>query len=612
MRSPTRLLLELTRGHRKRYVLATAILFCATVCLYGQPVVVGLTIDSILGTKPASGAAARLIDFAGGREWLRAHLWLIASCVVAATLIGGIFTFGKMGIGASIAESIARQLRNRLHDHLQHLPCSYHDRSQTGDLVQRCSTDVETVRLFYADQILEILRASLLLLTALPILFWLDWKMAFVAIAMLPIVVVFSVVFFAKVRTTFKALDEADGAMTATIQENLTGIRVVRAFARQEFERGKFSAKNNDRRAKDWKLLKVLAAYWSLSDLMCLGQMALILIVGAARVKSGAMSVGELVTFMMCSGLYIWPVRHMGRVIAELGKATVAITRIDEILQTPREQPPANAIPLPSETRGEVQFADVSFKHRDTLVLNGINFTIPAGGTLALLGPSGSGKSTIAHLLMRFYDPTDGVIRIDGVDIAKVSQKEVREKIAVVMQEPFLFSRSIKENIRFARPSANDADIVEAASMAAVHDSIDKFEKRYDTVVGERGITLSGGQRQRVAIARALLHEAPILILDDALSAVDTETESTILDALRTRKGQRTTILIAHRLSTLQHADQILVLEHGKIVQRGDHESLVNADGLYRRLWQIQTALEDDLRSTETPLQRELQTSNEL
>jgi ATP-binding cassette subfamily B protein len=285
----------------------------------------------------------------------------------------------------------------------------------------------------------------------------------------------------------------------------------------------------------------------------------------------------------------------------------VAIGRIDEILQTQREQAPAKVAPLPASKLGEVVFDDVSFAHRETPVLQHISFTIPAGSTLALLGPSGSGKSTIAHLLMRFYDPASGSIRIDGMDIVALDQKTVRSQIAVVMQEPFLFSRSIRENIRFARPAAVDDEIVEAATMAAVHESIAQFEKQYDTVVGERGITLSGGQRQRVAIARALLHDAPILILDDALSAVDTETESQILDALRHRHSRRTTILIAHRLSTVMHADQILVLEHGRIVQRGDHQSLVNSEGLYRKLWQIQTALEDDLRATQSESNEEFQ-----
>jgi len=600
--------LELTRGHRWRYVLATAVLFAATLCLYGQPLFVGIAIDSILGDK-VSSLSSKLIEFAGGRAWLRAHLWPVSAAIVFATALGGIFTFGKMRIGASTAETIARQLRDRLYNHLQRLPTAWHDRAQTGDLVQRCSTDVETVRLFYADQVLEVLRASILLLTAIPILFWLDSRMALVAIAVLPVVVAFAIVFFARVRTTFKALDEADGAMTTTIQENLTGIRVVRAFARQDFERSKFQLKNAQRLEKDWNVLKVLAAYWSMSDFMCLGQMALILLVGAGRVQSGAMTVGALVTFLMCSGLYIWPVRHMGRVIAELGKASVAIGRIDEILQTAVEQPPPTPALLPDACDGAVEFENVTFAHRESNVLEGITFTVAPGTTLALLGPSGAGKSTIAHLLMRFYDPQKGAIRIDGVDIATIDQAAVRARIAVVMQEPFLFSRSIKENIRFARPTAGESEIVETASMAAVHESISAFEKQYDTVIGERGITLSGGQRQRVAIARALLHEAPILILDDALSAVDTETEAQILEGLRARRGKRTTILIAHRLSTLMHADQILVIEHGRIVQRGDHQSLVTTEGLYRRLWQIQTALEDDLRDCRSDKRSALQSA---
>ncbi|HMO27196.1 MAG TPA: ABC transporter ATP-binding protein, partial [Tepidisphaeraceae bacterium] len=307
------------------------------------------------------------------------------------------------------------------------------------------------------------------------------------------------------------------------------------------------------------------------------------------------MTVGTLVAFLSYVNIYLWPVRMMGRILTETGKAMVATRRIREVLDAPEEQPPADAQSLPDVVAGRIVFDRVSFRHRDTLVLDEISLEIDAGKTLALLGPSGSGKSTIAQLLMRFYDPDSGTITIDGADVRRVPQKQVRAVVSSVMQEPFLYGKTLKENIRLGRPSAEEGEVVSAAQVAQIHESIERFESRYETVIGERGVTLSGGQRQRVAIARALLKDAPVLILDDALSAVDTRTESLILDALRRRKGRHTTILIAHRLSTLQHADEILVLEQGRIVQRGTHASLLNAGGMYRRLWQIQTALEEDL-----------------
>jgi ATP-binding cassette subfamily B protein len=274
----------------------------------------------------------------------------------------------------------------------------------------------------------------------------------------------------------------------------------------------------------------------------------------------------------------------------------VALSRIQEILAEPEESnPEKSATGLPPRAKGEIVFRDLSFSHGAKQILHGIDLKINAGETIAFLGPSGSGKTTLVNLLLRFYDYEHGSITLDGHELKDLDRKYTRSQFGVVMQEPFLYSKTLRDNIKLARHSAADTEAIEAATMAAIHESIETFEKKYDTLVGERGVTLSGGQRQRVALARALLKEAPILILDDALSAVDTRTEVMILDALKRRRGKETTLVIAHRLSTLMHADKIVVLDHGRIAQMGRHEQLVNEDGLYKRLWQIQGALEDDL-----------------
>jgi ATP-binding cassette, subfamily B, bacterial len=595
MLAKARLLLSLARNQVSLYVVAAVLLLCGVVFFYAAPLLTGLTIDLALDAKSGESRIVELARSTGLIAWLPTSLGWSAVLIVAMTVAGGALTFGKMRLGAMAAERITRSLRQKLYDHLQKLPCGYHDSAQTGDLVQRCSSDVETVRLFYADQILEIVRAVVLIGVAIPIMFWIDWKLALSAICVMPIVVVFAIVFFWKVHGTFKAMDEAEGSMTTAIQENLTGIRVVRAFARGEFERQKFARRNGDHRAKHWNLYKVLAVYWASSDFMCFTQIVIYVLYGASRVADGDITVGTLVTFMQFTGMYIWPVRHMGRVITDCGKATVAIGRIAEVLDAPEESQPAS--PVAHTFAGHVRFEGVEFKHRDTTVLSGVSFDVPAGSTVALLGPSGSGKTTLAQLLLRFHDPSSGRIFVDGVDLLTMNRHDVRRQIGVVMQEPFLFSRTIRDNIRFARPGAADDDVVDVAAKASIDESIRKFEKSYDTVVGERGVTLSGGQRQRVAIARALLRDAPILILDDALSAVDTRTESTILQALTDRAGRRTTVLIAHRLSTLMHADQIIVLDRGRIVQRGTHESLIAEEGMYQRLWRIQSELEEDLKT---------------
>jgi ATP-binding cassette subfamily B protein len=328
-------------------------------------------------------------------------------------------------------------------------------------------------------------------------------------------------------------------------------------------------------------------------------QIAIVVCAGGWWLATGSLAVGSFMFFLMVVNMFLWPVRMMGRILTELGKATVAIGRINDILGHPRESTPAEEcqVTLGESVKGEIVFRNVTFSHRPgEAAIENASFRVPAGQTLALLGPSGSGKSTIVNLLLRFYDPDSGAIDIDGVDIAGVDRKEVRRRISVVMQEPFLFSKTLRENIVLGRAAAQHNEVMEAATGACIHETIVEFENGYETLVGERGITLSGGQRQRVALARALLKRPPILILDDALSAVDTETETMILDALRQRRGRHTTIVIAHRLSTLIGADEVLVLDRGRIVQRGSHERLRNEPGMYRRIMSIQNDLEEELR----------------
>jgi ATP-binding cassette, subfamily B, bacterial len=595
---------QLMRGQRLRYGCAIVSMAAAVSLLYVVPLVIAAVIDGTLpGGKvhEAPQAVLRMLKSIAGERTNRVLLVAGISVIVITALSASLrYLFGRLAAIAS--ESIARQLRNRLYDHLQHVPASYHDKAQTGDLVQRCTSDVDTVRLFYSSQVVEIARAALLMLIGLPLLLSMDWRLALVAFSLLPVIVLFAVIFFTKMQESFKKMDEAEGAMTTALQENLTGIRVVRAFARQDFERKKFREKNGKHRELNMRMYRIMATFWCISDYLCFTQLAIMLIAGAWRASAGTISVGLLVAFLNYEAALIWPVRQMGRILADLGKAMVSLGRIQEILQVSRE---SSATPEQSEAplrfEGDIAFDNLSYSHGEKPVLHDVTFSVRAGETLAILGPSGSGKSTIANLLLRLYDYENGSITIDGREIRGLDRKLVRSQFGVVMQEPFLYSKTVRDNIKLGRHDAPDDDAVRAATVAAVHESIEKFEKKYETLVGERGVTLSGGQRQRVAIARALLRDAPILVLDDALSAVDTHTETQILDALKRRHGRRTTLVIAHRLSTLMHADRIIVLEKGRIVQSGTHDALIAHEGLYRRLWQIQSALEEDLsRELET------------
>jgi ATP-binding cassette subfamily B protein len=515
-----------------------------------------------------------------------AWLWGAAGVVVGLTAIGCAFAYVRGRWSAIASEAIVRGLRDRLHAHLERLPCTYFDGAETGDVVQRCSTDVETIRVFLSLQVVEIARAVLILAIVVPIMLALDVRMALVSLVLFPVVFVFASIFFRRVKALFKEVDEADGAMTAVLQENLTGIRVVRAFARQEFECEKFAERNARHRSLHYRLFRLMGNYWGASDILCMGQIGLTLFLGAYWMAAGTLTVGTLTAFYLYVNRIVWPVRHLGRVLSDTGKATVALRRVREILAQPEETGDGEAV---ERLTGAIEVDGLTFSFQEgEHALRNLSFRIGAGETLALLGRPGAGKSTLVQLLLRLYDYEHGSIRLDGRELKTLSRRSVRSQIGVVMQEPFLYSKTIGANVRLGRSAASDDEIVASASAADIHGSIQEFEQGYDTLVGERGVTLSGGQRQRVALARALLKDAPILVLDDALSAVDTETEGRILEALRGRRGRRTTILIAHRLSSVRHADRILVLERGALVQMGSHDQLLEQEGPYRRLWRIQ------------------------
>lgn len=601
--SPRLLLWQLMQGFRGKYALSISALLVFTVINYLTPLVGSATIDYALTEQPKGNPLTlRVIALMGGPEFVRDNLWFPAVLMVALTLLAGGFSFLKGRFAAQASDGIARRLKDRLYDHLQRLPAKYHDRAETGDLIQRCTSDVETLRLALASQVVEVSNAVLLLVTVLPIMILLDGRMTLLSFALVGPIILFGYIYIGKVKHLFREVDEAEGKVTRVVQENLTGLRVVRAFARQDFEIAKFAVPNELYRDRSLKLLRLMAWYWSTSDLIVLVQQGIVLFAGAWFISQGSLSVGVLFAFIMFLNMLLWPVRQMGRTLTDLGKSVVALTRMGEILSEPEESAPEKPALPKGPALGRIEVTDLAFAHGEgAAALDGISFTVEPGETLAILGPSGSGKSTIMHLLLRLYDYTSGSIRFEGHELRDLDRQWVRSQFSVVMQEPFLFSKTIGENIRLGRESAAGEEVDEAARMAHIHDTIAGFPSGYSTLVGERGVTLSGGQRQRVALARALLQDSPVLLLDDALSAVDAETESTILDALRQRHGKRTTLVIAHRLSTLAHADKVIVLEKGKIIQHGTHQQLAAQDGLYRRLWTIQNSQEPENQESTLP-----------
>jgi ATP-binding cassette, subfamily B, bacterial len=598
------MLYRLTAGQRHRYVVGTVTLVIAILLEYIVPMIGLAVIDSVIAAAdPArelrsSWVLAKL----GGPASVIPWIWCYAAAMVILSAIGGGLNFisGRQIVLAS--ETAIANLRRRLYNHIQRLPCGFHDNHATGDLVQRCTSDVETIRRFLAHDVVQIVRSLVLIGTVIPLMLTISVAMTGVAMSMTVPIVVFSALFFKKVKKIFKKADEAEGKLSARLQENLSGIRVVRAFAQQEHEIERFDEVNRERHKWQYRLYFVMAFFWSFSDFLGISQVALVLGLGAYWTWTGRLTIGMLYLFMTWAWKYIFPLRSLGRLLTELGKAQVAMGRVLDIMDQPVEQPAAGTTESTVAVQGRITFDNVTFAYGDAApVLCDASFVIEQGETVALLGPSGCGKTTALSLLMRLYDCTGGAVRVDGRDIKEIDRVNLREQIAVALQEPFLFSRTISDNIRVGKARAPESEIRQAAAWACVHESIQQFENRYATMVGERGVTLSGGQRQRISLARALLRQAPILLLDDTLSAVDSETEREILSAIEQRHHKSTTLVVAHRLSTLTMADRILVFDEGRVVEQGTHEELRNRPGLYRRLWRMQCELEDSLAAeTET------------
>jgi ATP-binding cassette subfamily B protein len=589
--------LRYTKGYRVLLLLGLAIIIAESLLTFITPLIMGVTIDTILGGKPLNTPAyfrwfATLI--VDGDFSLSLKLLMMGGALLLLTIVSGVLQFIRAYANNIATENINKRLRDRIYSHVQRLPFKWHSSIQTGDIIQRATNDVDQIRRFLNGPAVELLRVLLVTAAGVWLMFSLDVTFAFAAIPTLPLTTLFSILYYKWISKLTVTQEEAEGTLFSVIQENLSGARVVRAFGRQAFELNKFDDKNEDNRAKLLKLNFKFAELWTVLDLITgIGQTVIVLL-GIYLVVTGRLTVGDFAAFSAAYVMVIWPLRNFGRTINALSHNMVAVGRIEEVLTTPEESELDEGETPP--LTGDVVFSDVQFGYSaDSNVLNGLNLTIPAGKTVAFLGGTGSGKSTLALLLPRLYDLTGGSISIGGTDITKIRKTHLRDRIGIVLQEPFLYSKSIRENIGIKRQNPSLDEIIAAAQDACIHDDIVSFADGYDTIVGERGVTLSGGQKQRVAIARALMGDSDILIFDDSLSAVDTKTDSAIRSALRRRRQNVTTLIISHRTATLMEADCIFVLRNGSVAEFGSHDELMLlTNGIYRRTFDTQNASSED------------------
>ncbi|MBN1267754.1 MAG: ABC transporter ATP-binding protein [Anaerolineales bacterium] len=571
---------NLMSGYRWLYILATLALGISAVAKTSTYLLIQYFVDDVLS------------DISDFRPALN-----IGLAFVGLAIIQGIFSYLSGRWAAKTAEGILLRLRNYLYDHLQRLSFPYHDQSQTGELIQHATSDVDAVGRFFSDQAIMVGRIIMLFVVNFIAILQIDTRLAFISIIVVPIVIFISIFFFRRVSKAYDSYQDQDAVVQTILQENLSGVRVVKAFSRQPYEIDKFEKENWEKFQRGRKLLQIHSLYWPLSDTICGIQMLTGYYIGARMALAGEITIGSYLAFAGLIIWIIWPMRNLGRLIVQMSSGLVSFGRIAEVIKEDREDILSGKIIPENQLRGNLKFDHVSFSYDDGAeVLQDICFSVNAGDSIALLGPTGSGKSSLIHLLMRFYDYTSGSICLDGVELKELSISFLRSNIGIVQQEPFLFSQTIRENIAYGvRNQPSDAQIEHAASIAAVHDVIQAFPEQYSTLVGERGVTLSGGQKQRVAIARTLLKNPRILILDDCTSSVDMETEVEIRKALNDLMKNRTTFIVAHRIQSVMGANHILVLDQGRIVQSGTHEELVQQDGIYRQTFEIQTRIESEL-----------------
>ncbi len=560
-----------------------------------HPLVFSFFIDNVINKQPIENEFVNhLVLSIGGIETIQNHLWIAGAVIIFVYVMSSLALYFRGYLSGLISENMVYHIRNDLYNHLQKLPYSYHVKVKTGELVQKCTSDVEQIRKVMGNQLQQIIRSISIIVIASVLLWRIHPSLTIKSICLMPIVLVYSLYFYDRSQKAFMDSDDAEARLTTMIQENLSGIRVVKAFGKEKYESDRFDEDNQNYRDLTFHMEHLLGQYWSSSDILCMLQIVIVLYFGIIEAQNGNLSIGNFFVFISYISMILWPVRQLGRILADIGKSSVAINRLVEIFNEKEEDTENGITP---NLKGEITLTNISFQYDDasTPTLKDINMHIQSGSTVAIIGPTGSGKSSLVHLLTGLYDYSSGSILLDTYELRDIQKEYLRSKVGIVLQEPFLFSKSIYENIHLSSDGYSTKDVERAAKIAHIHDVIYSFKDGYETLVGEKGVTLSGGQKQRIAIARTIMKDNKILIFDDSLSAVDTETDASIRSSLNKLQEDVTKIIITQRINSAKDADYIYVIENGTITASGTHDELIHQDGLYKRIYEIQSSYVEEV-----------------
>lgn len=577
--------------HLKNYklimILSLFFIFAASVLSSFFPLIIGTTVHSIIGSEKDTNAFMGTISkILGGRDFLRQNIWIMALIYILMKILWSLSVFLRRYLAGIAGQKSAENMRNKVYDRIQNLSYDKISKTETGDLLQRCTNDISAFQSMVSETLISMLGNILFVIVSVVNMFLLDIRMAFISLILVPFILIHSFIFFKKIYPVFSEIEEGEAVIISKVEQNLSAYKTIRSLFGQKREIREFEELNRKYCELTLSMERKFNIFWNISDSLCLLQIAVVLVAGIVLYNKNLLEASVFMTFITMAGGFVFPLRDFSRTAVRFSRASFSTKRVDEILSMEVENLHENNIKRNIE--GSIEFKNVSFSYEDKKVLDNISFKMNKGESLGILGLTGSGKTTLVNLIPRLYDYDEGHIYIDGVELKEIDKHIIRDRTAVVMQEPFLFNRSVRENVSFKNPLISFDKIEAACRIADIERDILSFEKGYDTIVGEKGVSVSGGQRQRMAIARALLDEAAIIIFDDSLSAVDTQTDINIRKAIGTMNKKASKIIISHRISSLMDCDRIIVISGGRIIEDGSHKELLHNNKMYRRIYDIQ------------------------